>query len=74
MGLEHVAVSEVEPGEHDRLVAGADEVQRVDEGGVDLEQRWRCAPERLVGRVLGCAERRPDDTDRLYDVSRAVVH
>lgn len=69
-----VAVGEVEPGEHDELVAGLDAMEGVGEGGVDLEGRFGCAFERLVGRVGGPTQRRVDDADWMHQVGLAFAH
>jgi len=54
---EDAAVGDVQPGEHDELVAGLDAVKAVGNGGIELEPRLRCAFERLIGSVGGAAKR-----------------
>jgi hypothetical protein len=74
VGLEDVAVGEVEQGEQDQFVAGLDAVECVGEGGVDLELRLGCTFECLVGRAGARAQRRADDADRAQHVWVAFVH
>ena len=74
VGLEDFAVGEMEPGQHDQFVTGLDAVQRVEEGGLDLEQRLGCALERLVGGVGGRVQTGADDADRMHDVGIAFGH
>jgi hypothetical protein len=57
MCQEDAAVGEVQPGEHDELVAGLDALKPVGNGGIELEPRLRCAFERLIGSVGWGAER-----------------
>jgi hypothetical protein len=64
----------VQPGEQDEFVSGLDAVESVGEGGVDLEQRVRCAFERLIGSVAGQTERRVDDADRMHHVRLGFGH
>src|SRR5207302_2389983 len=54
MRQEDAAVGEVQPGEHDELIAGLDAVKP---GGIELEPRLRCAFERLIGSVGWGAKR-----------------
>jgi hypothetical protein len=68
MHLEHVAIGEVKPGDHDDLVARGQPAQRSLEPRIDVDPR--------VGRSLGTlprcliqrAQRRPDVPDRLERV------
>jgi hypothetical protein len=54
MRQEDAAVGEVQPGEHVELI-GLDAVKPVDNGGIELELRPRCAFERVIGSVGGGA-------------------
>jgi len=67
MGLEDASVGEVQPGEHDQLVARLDAVQRFGESWLDLQKRLRCALG-LVGGIGHRAERRANHADRVHSV------
>ncbi len=61
-------------GEHDQLVTRFDAVQRVGERGIDLQQRFRCARECLVGGTGDRAQRRANDPDWVQQVGLGLVH
>ena len=63
--LEHGAVAEMEPREHDQLVSGLDAMERVRVCGVDLDRRGGRALVRLVRGIRGRAQRGANDADPL---------
>jgi hypothetical protein len=72
--MEDVPVGEVQPGEQDQLVADADSVQRGADAGLDLEQGFGRALERLVRSVRRRTQCRADDADSVDRVGLASRH